>query len=49
MNFHSCIADHLRVRWQRLRLYRFAGSVLADYRILQNDARRLLVTLGKKA
>ena len=26
----------IRVRWQRLRLYHFPGSVLTDYRILKN-------------
>lgn len=28
--------DDARVRWQRLRLYHFPGSVLTDYRILKN-------------
>ncbi|MFJ2973453.1 YlcG family protein [Kluyvera sp. NPDC087067] len=36
MTFESYFADHLRVRWMRLRLFRFPGSVLADYRILKN-------------
>ena len=36
MIFESYFADHLRVRWQRMRLYRFAGSILTDYRILKN-------------
>lgn len=36
MKFESYFADHLRVRWQRLRLYHFSGSVLTDYRILKN-------------
>ncbi|EAY2063493.1 YlcG family protein [Salmonella enterica] len=36
MTFQSYLADHLRVRWQRLRMFRFAGSVLVDYRILRN-------------
>ena len=36
MTFESYFADHLRVRWQRMRLYRFAGSILTDYRILKN-------------
>lgn len=36
MTFESYFADHLRIRWQRLRLYRFAGSILTDYRILKN-------------
>ena len=26
----------LRMRWQRLRIYRRPGSVLVDYRILRN-------------
>lgn len=48
------IADHLvilslREKWRLLRTYRYAGSVLVDYRILQNDAHRLLKTLEKKA
>lgn len=29
----------LRVRWQRLRIYRRPGSVLVDYRILRNFIR----------
>ncbi|WP_318379418.1 YlcG family protein [uncultured Enterobacter sp.] len=29
----------LRLRWQRLRIYRRPGSVLADYRILRNFIR----------
>ncbi|HAW1864591.1 hypothetical protein C6A41_09635 [Escherichia coli] len=36
MTFESCFSDHLCVRWQRLRLYHFPGSVLTDYRILKN-------------
>ena len=36
MTFESYFADHLRVRWQRLRLSHFPGSVLTDYRILKN-------------
>ncbi|MCN7014134.1 YlcG family protein, partial [Escherichia coli] len=28
-------------RWGRLRLYRFPGSVLTDYRILKNYAKTL--------
>ncbi|EHB7663857.1 TPA: YlcG family protein [Escherichia coli] len=31
-------------RWIRLRLYRFPGSVLTDYRILKNYAKTLTVT-----
>ncbi|WP_165432294.1 YlcG family protein [Atlantibacter hermannii] len=26
----------IRLRWQRLRVYRFRGSVVMDYRILRN-------------
>ncbi|HCJ9893777.1 TPA: YlcG family protein [Escherichia coli] len=29
----------LKTRWQRLRLFRFSGSVLTDYRIIRNAAR----------
>ncbi len=29
----------LRMRWQRLRIYRRPGSVLVDYRILRNFIR----------
>lgn len=36
MTFQSYFTDHLRVRWQRMRLFRFSGSVLTDYRILKN-------------
>ncbi|HAU5699525.1 TPA: YlcG family protein [Citrobacter freundii] len=36
MKFESYFADHLRVRWQRLRLYHFPGWVLTGYRILKN-------------
>ncbi|EAR2619628.1 YlcG family protein [Salmonella enterica subsp. enterica serovar Sandiego] len=39
MTFESYFADHLRVRWQRLRIYRRPGSVLVDYRILRNFVR----------
>ncbi len=30
--FESYMAERLRRRWVRLRLYRFPGSVLTDYR-----------------
>lgn len=48
------IIDHLvilslREKWRLLRTYRFAGSVLADCRILQNEAHRLLRMLERKA
>ncbi|WOR27088.1 YlcG family protein [Citrobacter braakii] len=36
MTFEPFFADHLRVRWQRLRLYHFPGFVLTDHRILKN-------------
>lgn len=31
--------ESLRMRWQRLRIYRRTGSVLVDYRILRNFIR----------
>ncbi|WP_318372824.1 YlcG family protein [Enterobacter sp.] len=31
--------ESLRMRWQRLRIYRRPGSVLVDYRILCNFIR----------
>jgi len=31
--------DVIRLRWQRLRIYRFRGSVVTDYRILRNYIR----------
>lgn len=37
----------LREKWRLLRTYRYAGSVLVDYRILQNDSHRILKTLEK--
>ncbi|WP_226052675.1 YlcG family protein [Dickeya chrysanthemi] len=30
------ITAALRLRWQRLRIYRYSGSVVIDYRILRN-------------
>ncbi len=39
--FESYMAERLRRRWVRLRLYRFLGSVLTDYRILKNYAKTL--------
>ncbi|WNJ80591.1 YlcG family protein [Cedecea neteri] len=36
MKLEPYFVDHLRVRWLRMRLYRFAGSTLTDYRILKN-------------
>ena len=39
--FEFNMAELLRHRWGRLRLYRFPGSVLPDYRILKNYANTL--------
>lgn len=36
--FEFNMAELLRHRWGRLRLYRFLGSVLTDYRILNRLA-----------
>lgn len=33
------LIESLRLRWQRLRIYRRPGSVLVDYRILKNFTR----------
>lgn len=44
MMFEFNIAEFLRHRWGRLRLYRFLGSVLTDYRILKNYAKTLTGT-----
>ena len=41
MMFEFNMAELLRHRWGRLRLYRFPGSVLTDYRILKNYAKTL--------
>jgi len=38
----SMIALALRHHWQRLRVFRFSGSVLADYRILKTHAAKLM-------
>ncbi|WP_312670808.1 YlcG family protein [Pseudescherichia sp.] len=35
--------ESLRMRWQRLRIYRRPGSVLVDYRILRNFIRIYLI------
>ena len=43
MMFEFNMAELLRHRWGRLRLYRFLGSVLTDYRIL-NYAKTLTGT-----
>ena len=39
---HPMIIFALQHKWRRLRLYRRAGSVLTDYRIIKNYAIRLL-------
>ncbi|SRY62508.1 DLP12 prophage; small protein [Escherichia coli] len=39
--FEFNMAELLRHRWGRLRLYRSPGSVLTDYRILKNYAKNL--------
>lgn len=39
--FEFYTAELLRHRWGHLRLYRFPGSVLTDYRILKNYAKTL--------
>ncbi|HDX3169618.1 TPA: YlcG family protein [Escherichia coli] len=41
MMFEFNMAELLRHRWGRLRLYLFPGSVLTDYRILKNYAKTL--------
>ncbi|ENH7814828.1 YlcG family protein [Escherichia coli] len=41
MMFESYMAELLRHRWMRLRLYRFPSSILTDYRILRNYAKTL--------
>ncbi|HGE6882321.1 YlcG family protein [Citrobacter amalonaticus] len=33
------VIESLRWRWLRLRIYRYRGSVLVDYRILRNFVR----------
>ena len=35
------ITAALRLRWQRLRIYRYSGSVVIDYRILRNFEKTL--------
>lgn len=37
----SELIESLRMRWQRLRIYRRPGSVLVDYRIIRNTVRLL--------
>lgn len=36
MNRENYKMDAIRLRWQRLGIYRFRGSVVTDYRILRN-------------
>lgn len=42
MKFEFYFADHLRVRWQRMRLFHFPGSILTDYRILKNYMKTII-------
>ena len=42
------VIEHIRERWQKLRLLRSRGTVLVDYRILRNFV-RIYQTLGEKA
>ena len=42
--FEFNMAELLRHRWGRLRLYRFLDSDLTDYRILKNYAKTLTGT-----
>nr|WP_284973890.1 YlcG family protein [Atlantibacter hermannii] len=39
MNKKNHKMDVIRLRWQRLRIYRFRGSVVTYYRILRNYIR----------
>lgn len=39
---HPMVIFELHRKWSRLRMYHTAGSVLVDYRIIQNYAKRLL-------
>lgn len=41
MTTHPMIIFALQHKWRHLRLFRRTGSVLTDYRIIQNYARRL--------
>ncbi|EBY6233211.1 YlcG family protein [Salmonella enterica] len=38
------LIEILRMRWQRLRIYRRPGAVLVDYRIIRNTVRLLKKT-----
>ncbi|AYN29988.1 YlcG family protein [Buttiauxella sp. 3AFRM03] len=44
---HPVIILELRRRWLALRCFRSAGSVLVDYRIIQNYAKRLIAGTAK--
>ncbi|OAT26707.1 hypothetical protein M976_02868 [Buttiauxella ferragutiae ATCC 51602] len=43
----SIIIFELKRRWLTLRCFRSAGSVLVDYRIIQNYAKRLIAGTAK--
>ncbi|EJM9694853.1 TPA: YlcG family protein [Escherichia coli] len=42
------LIESLRMRWQRLRIYRRPGTVLVDYRLLRNFI-RIYQTAGATA
>ncbi|NPE52389.1 YlcG family protein [Dickeya dadantii] len=42
MTPNDYITAVLRLRWRRLRIYRYAGSVVIDYRILRNFEKTLM-------
>lgn len=42
------VIESIRDRWQKLRLFRHRGTVMADYRILKNFV-RIYQTLGETA
>lgn len=42
MMINQLVILSLREKWLRLRVYRFSGSVLTDYRIIKNYAHRLM-------
>lgn len=42
------VIEHIRERWQKLRLLRSRGTVLVDYRILRNFV-RIYQASGEKA
>ena len=42
------VIERLRDRWQKLRLCRYRGTVLVDYRILKNFV-RIYQASGEKA